>query len=221
MTWPLLEQVKNLHAIEVDKFLCAKLERQNEKKNGSLTVHCADARSFDYARLGKGRKLRLVGNLPYNLASPLLFYLLDRIDCVADMHFMLQAEVARNLAAPAGQPGCSRMGIMAACRVQVQRLFDVEAEAFSPPPKVRSTFVKMTPRETPWPAEQYQSLHRVVKKLFSARRKTLRRIFVRQLSDEALVAIGIPPTARPDNLDSRRLMALVNLLQQRQRENER
>lgn len=221
LTWPLLQQVNSMHAIEVDHQLGQQLQRQSDKSHGGLRVHCADALLFDYARLCQRNKLRLVGNLPYNIASPLLFRLFATMDCIADMHFMLQAEVAQNLVAQPRQPAYSRMSIMAACYVQVQCLFDVEAQAFSPPPKVRSTFVKMVPQAKPWPADQCRRLHSVVKKMFAARRKTLGKIFSRQLSAQSLAEAGIPPTARPSDLHRDQLLVLLQLLQPHDEHDER
>ena len=210
LTWPLLKQAHVVHAIELDKTLCERLDRQ---KNSGLKVYCADALSFDYSELADRGKLRLVGNLPYNIASPLLFRLFDATDRIVDMHFMLQAEVAQNLSAKAGEAAYSRMSIMAACCARVHHLFDVEAHAFMPPPKVQSSFVKITPRKKPCSVSQRQKLDLMVKKMFAARRKTLRKIFARQLSERDLEAAGIPPTARPGELDYQRLMVLLDLLQ--------
>ena len=164
LTWPLLKRADVVHAIELDKALCERLERR--KKNSGLKVYCANALSFDYSELAGDNKLRLVGNLPYNIASPLLFRLFDAMDRIADMHFMLQAEVARNLSAKAGETAYSRMSIMAACCAHARRLFDVEAHAFLPPPKVKSSFVKITPRKRPCSVSQRQKLDRVVKEMF-------------------------------------------------------
>lgn len=220
LTWPLLQQLDRLHAIEIDRQLGRQLQQQSDQHHRGLHVHHADALSFDYVRLGAHKPLRLVGNLPYNMASPLLFHLFATMECIKDMHFMLQTEVAQRLVARPGQPAYSRMSIMAACCARAECLFGVEADAFSPAPKVKSTFVKIVPHARLWPAHQYQRLERLVKKMFATRRKTVRQIFAGQCSEPSLLKAGIPPLARPGDLHLDQLLALVQLLKLRHENDE-
>ena len=132
----------HLHAVELDRNLVYKLERQYEN-NPNVTIHSADALSFDFSTLGE--RLRIVGNLPYNISTPLLFHLLSFRQHIVDMHFMLQKEVVDRMAAGPGSKTYGRLGIMLGCHLNIEALFDVDRGAFDPPPEVVSAVVRLDP----------------------------------------------------------------------------
>src|SRR5210317_313177 len=132
----------HLHAVELDRDLVARLRRRYEDRP-NVTVHEADALQFDFASLGD--RIRVVGNLPYNISTPLLFHLLKFRDRIVDMHFMLQKEVVARMAAEPGSKAYGRLGIMLGCHLHVEALFDVGPNAFSPPPDVMSAVVRLDP----------------------------------------------------------------------------
>ncbi len=168
-----------------------------------FTLHSADALSFDFASLvgGQGR-LRIVGNLPYNISTPLIFRLLENAAVISDMHFMLQLEVVERLAAEPGSKAWGRLGIMAQFQCRVEHLFDVPPSAFHPPPRVQSAIVRLTPwRESPWRACERSSLERVVRAAFAQRRKTLRNNLKGLIDVSRLEALGIDPGARAETLE--------------------
>ena len=143
----------------------------------------------------------MVGNLPYNISTPLIFKLLDQAQIIIDMHFMLQLEVVERLAASPGSKDWGRLGVMAQLRCEVEPLFEVPPEAFYPPPKVRSAVVRLTPHpEPPYPSVDPASLARVVTQAFSQRRKTLRNNFKGTLEDSDFEGLAIDPSARAETL---------------------
>lgn len=179
-------------------------------------LHSADALSFDFASLARGdTPLRIVGNLPYNISTPLIFRLLDFAPVVRDMHFMLQLEVVQRLAAEPGNKHWGRLGIMAQFHCEIEHLFDVPPEAFFPAPKVQSAVVRLTPRQqSPWPDCDQMILLRLVQAAFAQRRKTLRNNLKGLLDDSQLSTLGIDPGARAETLTMDDFIALANTLQQ-------
>lgn len=177
-------------------------------------LHSADALAFDFASLARdGVPLRVVGNLPYNISTPLLFRLLEFAPLVQDMHFMLQLEVVNRLAAAPGNKHWGRLGIMAQYHCAVEHLFDVPPEAFYPPPKVQSAIVRLTPyQQSPWPACKEDSLRRIVQSAFAQRRKTLRNNLKGILADHELEQLGIDPGARAETLELLDFIRLANHL---------
>lgn len=175
-------------------------------------LHSADALKFDYAQLASGaRSLRVVGNLPYNISTPLIFKLLESAPLIEDMHFMLQLEVVNRMAASPGGKNWGRLGIMTQYHCEVESLFDVPPSAFSPPPKVQSAIVRLTPRaKSPWPACDETTLRRVVQASFAQRRKTLRNNIKGLLNDTALEELGIDPGARSETLELGQFVAMAN-----------
>ncbi|PRB80844.1 16S rRNA (adenine(1518)-N(6)/adenine(1519)-N(6))-dimethyltransferase RsmA [Pseudomonas sp. MYb185] len=182
--------------------------------NPQFTLHKGDALKFDFHQLASaGEKLRVVGNLPYNISTPLMFHLLGQADCIADMHFMLQKEVVQRLAAGAGMNHYGRLGIMVQYWCEVEHLFDVGPGAFNPPPKVDSAIVRLTPHaRLPHPAEDVQLLEVVVREAFNQRRKTLRNTLKGLLDAEAIEAEGLDPTVRPEQVDLAGFVRLANRL---------
>ena len=213
ITGPLLGSGCQLDVIELDWDLAPRLERlvfreksfgkkSLSENGGRLRVHQADALGFDYATLSRNQQpLRLVGNLPYNISTPLLFHLLDFAELIEDMHFMLQLEVAERLCASPGGKTWGKLGVMVQYHCEVEKLFEVPPEAFAPAPKVRSAFLRLRPRRVPERTpEQAARMNRVVGAAFAHRRKTLRNNLRGMLEMERLEALGISPGARAESL---------------------
>ncbi len=185
LTRLLLEKNPKLEVIEIDRDLAARLEIEFP----GLAVHCADALEFDFARFPSG--LRVVGNLPYNISTPLLFHLARSADRVRDMHVMLQREVVERMVAAPSTPQYGRLSVALQARFRMKKLFHVAAGAFRPPPKVESAVVRLQPLASPLPVDDD-----LLRKAFSARRKTLRNA----LPGIDFAALGIDPKLRPENL---------------------
>ena len=199
-------------AIELDRDLRTRLLASFSTYD-NFTLHSADALQFDFASLQKnGQRLRVIGNLPYNISTPLLFKLLGYGPLITDMHFMLQLEVVERLAANPGNKNWGRLGVMAQFQCEVEQLFEVPPEAFFPPPKVQSAIVRLTPRETPrWEKINRGKLSQVVSRAFAQRRKTLRNNLKNWLTDAQLEAAGIDPTARAETLTIDHFIALTEI----------
>ncbi len=192
LTRPLAERAGRLEAIEIDRDLAAALAAERIK------VHVADALEFDFGQLPRG--VRVVGNLPYNISTPLLFHLARFAERLRDLHFMLQREVVERMVAQPSTPAYGRLSVMLQARFGMHKLFRVAAGAFRPPPKVESAVVRLVPLAEPLDrgAEQFAD---IVRRAFSARRKTLRNAL--GLPAEAFAALGIDPQLRPENLSPR------------------
>ena len=184
LTLPLLERLDHLHVIEVDRDLAAAL-----RGNPKLTVHEADALEFDFSAFPAG--MRIVGNLPYNISTPILFHLAPQAARVRDMHFMLQLEVVERMAAAPSTPAYGRLSVALQARFRIEKLFNVSRGAFNPPPKVESAVVRLVPLAAPLHIDED-----LLRRAFSARRKTLRNA----LRGIDLAALGIDPGLRPENL---------------------
>ena len=212
ITYPLLSVLGRLDVIELDRDVIPQL--QNRCRGlGLLNVYNSDALAFDFTRLSKAAEpLRLVGNLPYNISTPLLFHLLAQTAFIRDMHFMLQKEVVERMAATPNESAYGRLSVMLQYRCQVDPLFVIEPEAFEPPPKVHSAFVRLSPyREPPLTVTDEQRFAAVVRQAFSQRRKTLRNSLRPLLSAAQIEAVGIDPGARPETLALGDFAALSNL----------
>ena len=179
LTWPLLERCRALTVIELDRDLAARLRQRGD----SLTVIEADVLTVDFAALARqmGQPLRLVGNLPYNISTPILFHLLESAACVADQHFMLQKEVAQRMSAAPGSKDYGRLSVMLQWRYRIDTVLEVPPQAFEPPPKVDSAIVRMRP--LPLAAAPPRLLAEVVTVAFSQRRKLLRHTLGRWLQE--------------------------------------
>ena len=199
-------------AIELDRDLRTRLLASFSTYD-NFTLHSADALKFDFASLQHDNQpLRVIGNLPYNISTPLLFKLLDYGPLIADMHFMLQLEVVERLATEPGNKNWGRLGVMAQFQCEVEQLFEVPPEAFFPPPKVQSAIVRLTPRQTPrWEQVDREVLAKVVSQAFSQRRKTLRNNFKNNLTDTQFEAAGIDPQARAETLTIDHFVALASI----------
>lgn len=177
-------------------------------------LHQGDALKFDFAALKTDEKnLRIVGNLPYNISTPLIFHLLNYAPVIEDMHFMLQKEVVQRLAAQPGGGDWGRLSIMVQYHCQVDHLFNVGAGAFKPAPKVDSAIVRLTPHfSPPHLAKDSKALEMVVREAFNQRRKTLRNTLKSLLSSEAIEKVGVDPSLRPEQLDLAAFVRLANVL---------
>ncbi|MGR9093392.1 MAG: 16S rRNA (adenine(1518)-N(6)/adenine(1519)-N(6))-dimethyltransferase RsmA, partial [Gammaproteobacteria bacterium] len=174
-----------------------------------VTIHEADALSFDFAKLGD--RLRIVGNLPYNISTPLLFHLLKFRDRIVDMHFMLQKEVVERMAAPPGSKAYGRLGIMLGCHLQIEPLFDVDRLAFSPPPDVTSAVVRLDPLPAgTYTIDNHAALSELVTTAFMQRRKTLRNALKRMVDAEDFATVGIDAGLRPEQIAIAEYIALSN-----------
>jgi 16S rRNA (adenine1518-N6/adenine1519-N6)-dimethyltransferase len=209
ITDALASRSRSLHAIELDRDLAAELQRRYAGTE-NVTVHQADAMRFDYASIGSG--LRVAGNLPYNISTPLLFHLVDYREHILDMHFMLQKEVVERITASPGNKSFGRLTVMLGCFLESVPLFDVGPEAFRPQPKVRSAVLRMRPHAPgKIDLKSPQTLSRLVLAAFSKRRKTLRNALKGSVTEAALAACGIDPGARPEQIAIADWVALANL----------
>ncbi len=207
---PLLEACPSLQMIELDRDLIPGLRAQFFRYP-ELTIHEGDALRFDYRAIAGKGPLRAVGNLPYNIATPLIFRLLEFGDVIRDMHFMLQKEVVERMAAAPGESQWGRLAIMTQYRCRVQPLFTVGAGAFSPAPKVESAIVRLVPHDRITdPAHDTELLAKVVRTAFNARRKTLRKALAPLFGDDDWPRLGIDPTLRPQNLTLADYVMLAN-----------
>ncbi|HEX9803197.1 MAG TPA: 16S rRNA (adenine(1518)-N(6)/adenine(1519)-N(6))-dimethyltransferase RsmA [Gammaproteobacteria bacterium] len=211
LTAPLLDALGKLDVVELDRDLIPHLERQFAAA-GDLRIHNNDALKFDFCSLvTPEERLRVVGNLPYNISTPLIFHLIEQADCIRDMHFMLQKEVVDRLAAAPGGGDYGRLGVMVQYHCQVERLFTVPPGAFNPPPKVHSAIVRLTPyTEKPVTVRDEGCLRRVVAQAFGQRRKTLRNNLKPLLDSAAIEALGIDPGRRPETLSLKEFAALAD-----------
>ena len=211
MTRLLLEKVRQLHVVELDRDLVARLSKQFDPAR--LIVHSADALQFDFAGLPveEGKKLRVVGNLPYNISSPLLFHLAQIAPQVEDQHFMLQKEVVERMVASPGSKAFGRLSVMLQWRYHMDLMFIVPPTAFDPPPRVDSAIVRMIPKAQPLPCD-LKKLEVTVTKAFSQRRKVIRNCVAGMFTEVQLVEAGIDPQLRPEAVGLEQFVALANLL---------
>jgi len=211
MTSLLLEGLPQMHVVELDRDLVTRL-----KKNfpaDKLIIHEGDALKFDFNSIPvpEGKKLRVVGNLPYNISSPLLFHLADIANQVEDQHFMLQKEVVERMVAPPGSKTYGRLSVMLQWRYEMDLLFVVPPESFDPPPKVDSAIVRMIPKKETLPCDQ-KSLEAVVTKAFSQRRKVVRNCVAGMFTEQQLVDAGVDPQARPETIPLEQYVNLARIL---------
>ncbi len=213
LTIGLLSLVHQLDIVEIDRDLIPQLTRLTSKA-GHLTVHQADVLRFNFTHLMKDKaKCRIVGNLPYNISTPLLFHLFSQKQVIQDMHFMLQKEVAERLVAPIGTKAYGRLGIMAQYYCKIEILFDVAPEAFYPAPKVHSAFVRLTPYEiSPYEQCDTEKLSKIVAKAFMQRRKTLRNALKDIVEPAQLEALEIDSSLRPEQVRLEEYINIANFI---------
>ena len=207
MTAPLVERLGHMHVIEIDRDLIARLKQRYAPEQ--LTIHEGDALAFDFAALGPD--LRVVGNLPYNISTPLLFHLAGFAEGVRDMHFMLQKEVVERMVAEPDTPDYGRLSVMLQVRFAMASIFDVPPGAFRPEPRVTSSIVRMVPLPADRPAPDDEALFaRVVAAAFGQRRKTLRNTLREFLTDPDFQALSIDPGLRGERLTVADYIAIAN-----------
>lgn len=211
LTELVLDKVGRMDVVELDRDLIPLLKIKFVNYDG-LTIHQADALKFDFCALQKDeQKLRIIGNLPYNISTPLLFHLFEHNDCIKDMHFMLQKEVVDRIVAQPGDSAYGRLGVMLQYYCKAEYLFTVKPGAFRPPPKVDSAIVRLVPHDKP-PVEinDFDTFSKLVNHAFTQRRKTLRNILKGQLDAEQIEALGIDPAIRPERLSLQDFSKLAN-----------
>ena len=206
LTFPLLQRCKRLTVIELDRDLVATLETAARRaaENGQLLqVISQDALTFDFTAFGneKGRKIRIVGNLPYNISTPILFHLLSAGDAIEDMHFMLQREVVERMCAPPGSKAYGKLSVMLQWQCHVKGLFAVPSTAFKPAPRVESATVCIVPKTLSVTDQALSpTLEKVVTAAFTMRRKTLRNSLAKWIDAPTMTRLDIDPTARAETL---------------------
>ncbi|WOH37186.1 16S rRNA (adenine(1518)-N(6)/adenine(1519)-N(6))-dimethyltransferase RsmA [Thalassotalea fonticola] len=212
LTEPVIERAGDISVVELDRDLAHRL-RHHPFIAKHLTIHETDALKFDFSTLAAEQPLRIFGNLPYNISTPLIFHLLTFKDKVKDMHFMLQKEVVNRMAAEPNSKTYGRLSIMCQYYCQVIPVMEIGPEAFQPPPKVDSAIVRLIPHdEIKYPAKDVKWLERVTREAFSMRRKTIRNSFKRLISAEQLEELGIKASLRPENLSMHDYITVANYL---------
>ena len=210
LTEPLLDAVERMDAIEVDRDAARALEERFAGQ--SLSIHCVDFLEFELASLGS--ELRLVGNLPYHISTPILFAVDQSRDCVRDCHFMLQREVVDRMVAAPASADYGRLSVMLQCRWTIQKLFDVPPTVFRPQPKVWSSVVRMLPEQTVAISDA-TLFYRIVEAAFSKRRKTLRNALRGIAVEDDFIACDIDPGRRGETLSVADFAGLANQLSRR------
>lgn len=199
LTIPLLQHQIELDVIEIDKDLVQSIINKCEK-TGKINVHCVDVLKFDFCQF-TNNKLRIVGNLPYNISTPIIFHLLKYKHCISDMLFMLQKEVVDRLSAEPGNKNYGRLSVMVQSQCQVEKLFDIGPESFAPPPKVNSSLVRLQFCDTyDKNIVNSETFARMVNSAFQQRRKTLRNSLNAYFDENEIKITGIAPGARPEQL---------------------
>lgn len=213
LTLPVLKKIKQLDVVELDRDLIPELKTLCEYA-GDLTVHQCDALEFDFRSLvDDDRALRVIGNLPYNISTPLIFHLLEFSADIIDMHFMLQKEVVDRLAGRHGTSDFGRLSVMVQYHCEVTSLFDVPPESFTPAPKVNSSIVRIIPYKTPpFIANDYSHFAALVKQAFSQRRKTLRNCLKAVMTSTDWERVGVDPTLRAEQLTVEDYVRMSNIL---------
>lgn len=207
LTKPLLNQLNCLIAIEIDQDLRQQLSQSAQAQKLSLIA--ADVLTVDFMQLGQS--LRVIGNLPYNISTPLLLHLLQALPVIKDMHFMLQKEVVSRLAAEPGSKAYGRLSIIMQYYCEISELFDVPPSAFFPQPKVDSAIVRLVPyQQSPFSAVDRLILEKVVAQAFAMRRKTLANNLKPLMTANELEALGLLPTARPEQLSVAEYVKIAN-----------
>jgi len=214
LTTPLVKCLDHLHVVEIDRDVIAKLRRDYSPER--LTIHEGDALKFDFGALAAGAThpcLRVVGNLPYNISTPLLFHLADYTPVIIDCHFMLQSEVVERMVAAPGGKEYGRLSVMLQYRFAMERLLDVPPDAFDPPPRVDSAIVRMIPKPAgALNAIDHERLSFLVTKAFGQRRKVLRNTLKGIATEEQMAAAGIDSRSRAEEVPLENYVMLANAL---------
>lgn len=212
LTRKLLSYLNRLTVVELDKDLIPLLEKQCAGL-GELIIYQLDALRLDLRSLGNNAHWRIVGNLPYNISTPLLFHLLEQVNVIKDMHFMLQQEVVERIVAPPETEHYGRLSVMIQYYCQVKKLFTVKPGAFHPPPKVTSAVIRLIPYQTlPWQANDSLLFAQIVRTAFSHRRKMLRNNLGKLINNQQFALLDIDPTQRAEQLSVKDYVKLSNSL---------
>ncbi len=213
ITEPVAELVDKLNVVELDRDLAERLQSHPFIRH-KLNIHQADAMRFDFSQLVEDDKpLRIFGNLPYNISTPLMFHLFEFAGQISDMHFMLQKEVVKRLAAGPGTKAYGRLTVMAQYYCKVIPVLEVPPEAFKPAPKVDSAVVRLEPySQPPFPAKDVKLLRRVCTEAFNQRRKTIRNSLKKLFTPEQLQELGVDPTRRAEDISLEQYVSLANWL---------
>ena len=214
LTKPLLAKIPHLHVVEIDRDIVAWMQAEYAKPaytSNTVTIHNVDALKFQFTSLGEN--LRVTGNLPYNISTPILFHLLNNLSQISDMHFMLQKEVVERMVALPSTPAYGRLSVMLQYHLAMEYLITVPPEAFEPAPKVESAFVRCVPHTTlPYIAKNEALFAKVVLAAFGQRRKTLRNTLKGLLDDVGFAALNINPQLRAENLSVAQFVSISNYL---------
>lgn len=213
LTMPLLQKTGQLQVVEIDRDVIPELERMGSQY-GTLVIHQQDALKVDLSQFSQApHSIRLVGNLPYNISSPLLFHLLTSNTLIDDMYFMLQKEVVQRICAMPGDTNYGRLSVMIQYMCEVRKLFDVNPACFAPPPKVMSSVLCLKPyREKPAVAEDEVFLAEIVRLAFGQRRKTLRNTLKEKCDEAGFAQVNINPQSRAQDLSVADFVRLANFL---------
>ncbi len=209
LTKPLLEKTNHLLAIELDRDIVSWMEKEYSKKN--ITIFNEDVLNFNFNQFGQ--KIRIVGNLPYNISTPILFKCIDNIANIKDLHFMLQKEVVDRMIANPSTSEYGRLSVMLQYYFAMEHLVHVPKESFDPEPKVESSFVRLIPYEHyPFVANNIEQFEKIVKEAFSQRRKTIRNTLKSFIGENDFQKIGINPQLRAENLSVSDFVKISNYL---------
>ena len=209
LTNALPKNIQQLYLVEIDRDLAGKLEK-TYAENSNICIINEDILKVDFKRLiGPGQRIRLLGNLPYNISTPIFFHLANFDDCISDMTFMVQKEVADRLVAEPGSKNYGRLSLSAGLRYDIAQLFNVGPGAFNPPPKVNSSVIRLTPSPEKYELEQKEHFDNLVKTAFSQRRKTLRNSLGKLMSTDCFEQAGIDPGLRPETLSKADFLKLA------------
>ena len=207
LTKPLLAKVDVLEVIEIDRDLLAYLQDMQNKEH-PLIIHAIDVLKFDFSNINNS--CRLVGNLPYNISTPVIFHLLGFIDHIIDMHFMLQKEVVERICAQSGDRNFGRLSVMVQAKCSAKNLFEVTPDKFDPPPKVTSAFIHLKPHQKPLFGKQLEPrFAEVVRHAFSQPRKTLANNLKKLFTSQQIESLGVDPSIRPQNIRIDELILLA------------
>ncbi|MGI0153326.1 MULTISPECIES: 16S rRNA (adenine(1518)-N(6)/adenine(1519)-N(6))-dimethyltransferase RsmA [Pseudidiomarina] len=220
LTEPVVERSQHLTVVELDRDLADRLE-QHPFLASKLNVFRGDALKTDFRQFYQGQPLRVFGNLPYNISTPIIFHLLEHLEVIGDMHFMLQKEVVERLAAEPNSKAYGRISVAIQQACAVEPVLMVPPGAFIPPPKVESAVVRLTPyTESPYPVHSRSDLQKVCLMAFNMRRKTIRNNLKQLCTDEQLEQLGIDPNARPETLSVADYCRLANWYTEQQQAHE-
>ncbi|WP_455380502.1 16S rRNA (adenine(1518)-N(6)/adenine(1519)-N(6))-dimethyltransferase RsmA [Acidihalobacter prosperus] len=213
LTAAILSRIDQLSAIEIDRDLIPLLQK---RFGNHLRLFAGDALRFDFSAIAPIQGLRIIGNLPYNISTPLIFHLMKVLPHICDMTFLLQREVVERLAAKPGTKAYGRLSVMVQYGCDAKALFTVSPSAFTPPPKVDSALIRLTPwRSVPYPANNERLFAQLVKQAFSQRRKTLKRVLKGEIDSTGFIQADIDPMRRAETLSVAEFVKLANEIRTR------